>query len=149
MEVDLATFLALDGPLIDVRSPTEYAAGQIPEAYSIPLFTNDERALVGATYKQKGHIEAYPLALEMVARHITPYIDRLQQVFAPNQWVKIYCFRGGMRSSSVYYLARALHQKAVLLEGGYKAFRKGSEELFAKQWNWIVIGGYRSKALIT
>ena len=39
--------------IIDVRSPGEYAHAHIPNAFSLPLFTDEERAAIGTTYKQE------------------------------------------------------------------------------------------------
>ena len=41
-------------PLIDVRSPGEFEKGHIANAVNIPLFTNEERAVIGTLYKRKG-----------------------------------------------------------------------------------------------
>ena len=46
------------GVILDVRSPAEYNQGHIPGAVNFPLFNNEERALVGTCYKQKGKDEA-------------------------------------------------------------------------------------------
>eukprot|EP01050_Picozoa_sp_SAG11_P022747 SAG11_NODE_4381_length_1923_cov_1.936404_2_plen_193_part_00 len=43
---------------LDVRSPAEYAKGHIPGAVNLPLFGNEERAVVGTTYKQEGRYAA-------------------------------------------------------------------------------------------
>ena len=40
-------------PVFDVRSPGEFAHAHIPGAYSLPLFTDEERKVVGTTYKQQ------------------------------------------------------------------------------------------------
>ena len=40
--------------VIDVRSEGEYEAGHIRGACNIPLLNNEERVVVGTTYKQKG-----------------------------------------------------------------------------------------------
>jgi len=39
--------------VIDVRSDAEYAHAHIPGAASIPLFNDEERAVVGTIYKQQ------------------------------------------------------------------------------------------------
>jgi len=41
-------------PVVDVRSPAEFENGHIPGAFSIPIFTNEERAIVGTNYKKNG-----------------------------------------------------------------------------------------------
>ena len=56
---EISGFLNLKAemPLIDVRSPGEYAIGHIPGAVNIPLFSDEERAKVGTLYKQSGKEE--------------------------------------------------------------------------------------------
>ncbi|MBK7039836.1 MAG: hypothetical protein IPH46_05020 [Bacteroidetes bacterium] len=49
--------------IIDVRSPAEFAA-HIPEAINLPLFSNEERAIVGTTYKQQSTEQALLIGLE-------------------------------------------------------------------------------------
>ena len=44
---EVEAFLEARGPLLDVRSPAEFAQGHIPGATSLPLFSNEERAAVG------------------------------------------------------------------------------------------------------
>src|SRR6476620_1047051 len=46
--------LAAGMPVLDVRSPGEYQHAHIPGAYSLPLFTDDERKIIGTSYKQQG-----------------------------------------------------------------------------------------------
>lgn len=41
-------------PLVDVRTPAEFDHGHVPGAYSLPLFSNEERVSVGTTYRQSG-----------------------------------------------------------------------------------------------
>ena len=42
-----------DHLLLDVRSPAEYAHAHMPGAISLPLFSDEERKLVGTAYKQE------------------------------------------------------------------------------------------------
>ena len=53
------------GPLVDVRSPAEFAKGHWPGAVNIPLFSDDERAAVGTAYKQRGRLPAVHLGLSI------------------------------------------------------------------------------------
>src|SRR5690606_4970074 len=48
------TFLELSAPVLDVRSPAEFARGHIPGAHSFPLFSDEERVIIGTLYKQEG-----------------------------------------------------------------------------------------------
>jgi tRNA 2-selenouridine synthase len=59
-------FLAAAGPLIDLRSPAEFAQGHIPGATNLPLFDNDERAEIGTLYKQQGRQAAVLRGLALV-----------------------------------------------------------------------------------
>ena len=45
-------------PVLDVRSPSEYARARIPGAISFPIFDDEQRAEVGTCYKQKGKDKA-------------------------------------------------------------------------------------------
>ena len=45
--------LAKHHPVIDVRSPGEYNHAHMPGALSMPLFTDEERKVVGTAYKQQ------------------------------------------------------------------------------------------------
>ena len=49
---ELVKFKSLNGPLIDVRSPSEYYKGHMPNSINIPLFDNDERSIIGTIYKK-------------------------------------------------------------------------------------------------
>ena len=66
--LDAQAFLeaARDGVVLDVRSPGEFAQGHLPGAVSFPLFTDEERAAVGTTYKQVGKAEAIDQGLGLV-----------------------------------------------------------------------------------
>ena len=46
-------YYARNALVLDVRSPGEYALGRLPGAINLPLFTDEERAMVGTVYKQK------------------------------------------------------------------------------------------------
>ena len=39
--------------IIDVRSPAEFEHAHILSALNLPLFDNDERAMIGTTYKKQ------------------------------------------------------------------------------------------------
>ena len=57
-QVDIEPFLSGPGIVVDVRSPAEYSWARIPGAISLPLFTDEERKVVGICYKQEGQKQA-------------------------------------------------------------------------------------------
>ena len=147
-------FLAAAGPLIDLRSPAEFAQGHIPGATNLPLFDNDERAEIGTLYKQQGRQAAVLHGLALVgprmvslgaallaalAEHRTASSAAAQPHNAP--CLRLHCWRGGMRSGSVAWLAGQLDLPVLLLGGGYKAYRHWVLELFERPWPLRLLGG--------
>lgn len=127
-------------PILDVRSPAEYAAGHIPGAHSLPLFDNHERAQVGTTYKQIGSHEALLVGLELVGPKMRKIVEQAHQL-APNKEVLVHCWRGGMRSESTAWLLNTAGLSAYTLAGGYKAYRNHLLSSFTKEAGVVVLGG--------
>jgi tRNA 2-selenouridine synthase len=70
--------LSLQAPsttaVLDARSPSEFADDHLPNAYSLPVLNDDERALIGTTYKQDPVAAKYlgaPRVLSNIANHVT------------------------------------------------------------------------------
>ena len=148
--VPIQTFRYLKGPLIDLRSPKEFSQGHWPGALNLPLFNNEERALVGKKYKETGQKEAIILGLELISPKIKFLIESLKKIKLNYQqisidesqkYLKIYCWRGGMRSKSIGWLANILDLKPAILLGGYKAYRNWTLSQFKKKLNLKIIGG--------
>jgi len=119
----LAELRAFDA-ILDARSPSEYADDHLPDAQSVPVLDDAERARVGTIYKQESAFEAKRVGAPLVARNIARAIE---ERFAgmPKHWRPlVYCWRGGGRSGSLVHVLRQVGWDAVRLEGGYKAFRK-------------------------
>jgi tRNA 2-selenouridine synthase len=128
-------------PLLDVRSPGEFAHGHIPGAVSFPLFTDDERAQVGTVYKQKGKEAALVLGLEFVGPKMAGFVREAARM-APRKRVAVHCWRGGQRSRSMAWLLGMAGFEVFLLAGGYKNYRQHVLETFGKMpLKLIVIGG--------
>ena len=109
--------------IIDARSESEFALDHIPGAINYPVLNDEERILVGTTYKQVGAFEAKKIGAPLVARNIAHAIDTL---FAdkPRDWKPlVYCWRGGNRSGSMAHVLAKVGWPVVQLDGGYKAFR--------------------------
>jgi tRNA 2-selenouridine synthase len=135
-------FLAAGGALLDVRASSEYAQGHIPGARNLPLFSDAERAAVGTAYKQQGRQEAIQLGLVLVGPRLAELGEALRSAHAVSGGVlRLYCWRGGMRSESVAWLARQLDLPVVVLEGGYKHFRRWVLELLEQPWPVQLLAG--------
>jgi tRNA 2-selenouridine synthase len=136
-------FLEGTGPVVDVRAPAEFAQGHIPGARNLPLFSDDERAAVGTTYKQQGRQAAVQLGLELVGPRLGELGSALNALAeaAGGEPLRLHCWRGGMRSESMAWLAAQLDLSVLLLEGGYKAFRRWVLERFECSWPIHLMGG--------
>ena len=133
LELKVDQFLQAPGIVLDVRSPGEFIQGRIPGAFSFPLFNNDERAQVGTTYKQNGREQAVELGLKLVGPKLADFVTQAKNLAQENEasQVKVHCWRGGMRSSSMAWLLETAGLKTATLKGGYKAFRRHCLETFA------------------
>ena len=128
------------GPLVDVRSPSEFEKGHWPGAINLPLFTDDERAAVGTSYKQEGRLPAIHLGLQITGPKLARLAEQLEQLRQRGE-PRIYCWRGGMRSASMAWLATQIDLSPCLLRGGYKTYRRWVQEQFAQPWPLRMMGG--------
>ncbi len=74
---ELAKFRSFNGPLIDVRSPSEYYKGHMPNSINIPLFDNDERSIIGTIYKKEGRKKAVIEGLKFFEKKLELLLDNL------------------------------------------------------------------------
>ena len=121
---DIASRLDEFDAIIDARSPSEYALDHLPNAINCPVLNDEERILVGTTYKQVNSFEARKMGAAMVARNISAHIDALW-LDKPRDWRPlVYCWRGGNRSGSLAHIMAKIGWPVVQLDGGYKDFRQ-------------------------
>lgn len=126
--------------LLDARSESEHERGHIPGALSFPLLNNEERVIVGTTYKQQGREEAVRTGFDLVGKKFVEFIDKAK-LLAPQKQVYIYCWRGGMRSNIMAWVLNMAGFKVTLLKGGYKEYRKWAIEQFSVSKKVMVLGG--------
>lgn len=141
--------LAQHNPVFDVRSPGEYNHAHIPGAYSLPLFTDEERAVVGTTYKQQSRQKAIKTGLDYFGPKMRKMVEEVEALCSKLQTanlqttnILVHCWRGGMRSAGVAWLLDLYGFKVYTLVGGYKAYRKWVREQFEKEYPFKIIGGY-------
>ena len=121
-------FRNLPGPIIDVRSPIEYSQDHLPNAINIPLFSNREREAIGKSYKKESRLKAMLYGLKVTLPNTAKLLEVIQQIAKKDEnkekSLRIYCWRGGMRSNAFAWLSRTIGIKTFLLNGGYKSYRK-------------------------
>jgi tRNA 2-selenouridine synthase len=141
IEISECLLLGKGMPLLDVRSPSEYAQAHIPGAISFPLFTDEERRVIGTAYKQESRRKAIREGLGPFGRNLVRMVEEAERLI-PGQDVVVHCWRGGMRSAAVAWLLDLYGFQVYLLKGGYKAYRRWAGQQFTKPYPLRVIGGY-------
>ena len=149
--------LAKQFPVLDVRSPGEYAHAHIPTAHNLPLFTDEERKQVGTAYKQQSREAAIKIGLEYFGVKMKAIVEEAESLVKSNKSgaknalnselqtpnsVLVHCWRGGMRSAAVAWLLDMYGFKVYLLAGGYKAYRNWVLAQFEKDYDFNIIGGF-------
>ena len=134
--------------IIDVRTPAEYEQAHIPGAINIPLFSNEERKVIGTAYKQQSKEIAIKIGLDYFGPHMRPMVEKLDEIMEKHtgsdekQPIYIHCWRGGMRSAAVAWLFSFYGYPVHVLNGGYKSYRQWTVTQFEKDYKFSVVGGY-------
>lgn len=142
MAISLDDFLRLRKslPVVDVRSEGEFQAGHIQHAINIPLLNNQERALVGTDYKQKGQLEAIKTGFRLVGPRLVDIINEAEKVASAKELL-VHCWRGGMRSNNFCQFVGMAGIKTQALSGGYKAYRSRALESFTRPLKLVLLTG--------
>jgi tRNA 2-selenouridine synthase len=127
-------------PIVDVRTPAEFAHGHIPGAVNIPLFTNEERVIVGTTYKQQGREAAILLGFDLTGTKWSGFVRQALES-SPEKKVAVHCWRGGMRSAAMAWALDLYGFDVTLIQGGYKQYRRWVLKKLTQSWDFLVIGG--------
>jgi tRNA 2-selenouridine synthase len=156
-QIDIEIFLKFSDeyPIFDVRSPQEFSHAHIPEAFSLPLFSDDQRKAIGTTYKQQTRQAAVKIGLEYFSEKMklipgeteelckSFFKTKGKEYFQSNKnIILIHCWRGGMRSGAVAWLLNLFGFKIYTLKGGYKSFRNWVLAQFEKEYKINILGGY-------
>jgi len=138
-------FRNLTGPIVDVRSPSEFCQGHWPGAINIPLFSDCEREIIGRSYKKESRLKAIFNGLKATLPKTTKLLEIILKTSTKkeglNKSIRIYCWRGGMRSNAFAWLARTLGVKTYLLKGGYKSYRNWVLNEFEADLPIRLVGG--------
>ena len=141
--IQIEQFLTLSAiyPVIDVRAPSEYEQGHIPGALSIPLFSDEERTLVGTAYKQINKEAAMYKGLDFAGKKLVSLAKEGKKKAGNNKTLLVHCWRGGMRSKSMVWLFETMDISCYILEGGYKSYRSLIHAQFQQALKILVLGG--------
>lgn len=138
--------LAQHFPVLDVRSPSEYKHARIPGAHSMPLFSDEERKVVGTTYKQQSREKAIKVGLDYFGPKMRPFVEQAEALTKDQEstpkTILVHCWRGGMRSGAIAWLLDLYGFKVYSLVGGYKRFRNWAIEFHKEQHLIRILGGY-------
>jgi tRNA 2-selenouridine synthase len=135
-------------PVLDVRSPGEYLHAHIPGAHSFPLFTDEERKVVGTLYKQRSREAAIKTGLDYFGPKMRRMVEEAEKITGESHYktgsrqVLVHCWRGGMRSAAVAWLLDLYGFKVTTLAGGYKSFRNWVLAQMENPWRLQILGGH-------
>jgi tRNA 2-selenouridine synthase len=89
-KINIEEFLALskNNLLIDVRSPSEYTHAHIPNSVNIPLFNDEERKIVGTTYKQQSRENAIKIGLDFFGPKMRKVVEEVELAVGKQQLAK-------------------------------------------------------------
>jgi tRNA 2-selenouridine synthase len=149
-KLNIEEFLSLaeKHPVLDVRSPGEYRHAHIPDAHSFPLFTDEERKVVGTVYKQQSRNDAIKIGLDYFGPKMKKMVEEAEAINNAHpsdtgkRTILVHCWRGGMRSAAIAWLLDLYGFKVYSLAGGYKKFRQYVLETFALPFSLKILGGY-------
>lgn len=112
-----------DAYFVDVRSPGEYQEACIPGAVNVPLLDDEERRITGILYRQESPEKARTEALSRVLPKLPGLVEKFRDLSGEKP-VILYCWRGGMRSSSLASFLDIMGVPVRRLTGGFKAYRR-------------------------
>lgn len=154
INIEIFLELAKQYPVLDSRSPGEYNQAFMPGAFSLPLFNDEERKIVGTAYKQQSREAAIKAGLDFFGVKMRKMVEEVEEICnnqkaltknkeLPNaHCVLVHCWRGGMRSAAVAWLLDLYGFKVYTLAGGYKAFRNWVLKQFDIGYDLKILGGY-------
>lgn len=147
-KTDISEFISLaaNSPVIDVRSPGEFKHAHFPGAFSMPLFTDDERKIIGTSYKQESREVAIKKGLDFFGPKMRSMVERAESIIddlkPDKKTILITCWRGGMRSAAVGWLLDMYGFDVYQLTGGYKAYRRWVLNSFEQKFAFKILGGF-------
>ncbi len=104
-----------------MRSQNEFLEDSIPSSINLPVLNNNERIIIGTKYKENS-FDARKIGAALINNNISKIIKK--NIFEKKDKILIYCWRGGLRSLSLYLVLKQIGFDVEILEDGYKSYRK-------------------------
>src|SRR5688572_22694325 len=123
IEKFLPEYMAAKPLLIDARSPAEYSHAHIPGAVNLPLLNDEQRAIVGTTFKKEGREAAVLKGFDLVGPQFGDIVRQAKSMTNDRE-VFIYCWRGGLRSNIIAWVLGTGGFHTTVLKSGYKSYRR-------------------------
>jgi tRNA 2-selenouridine synthase len=147
-KLNIEQFLELpkNVPILDVRSPSEFAHAHIPGAHSFSIFDDEERRIIGTAYKKETREKAIRIGLDAFGKKMSTLVLEAEALLKKekieSREFRVHCWRGGMRSAAMAWLLDLYGYKVYLLNGGYKSYRRLMVSAFERNWPLVIMGGY-------
>ena len=130
-------------PLLDVRTAAEFEQAHIPGALSFPIFSNEERAIIGTAYKKQSREVAVKMGLDFFGPRMSSVVSAAEKICeGKEKKIMVHCWRGGMRSGAMSWLLDFYGFEVQVLTGGYKSYRQLALEQFKQPYDFKILGGY-------
>lgn len=127
--------------ILDVRCQKEFSLDSIPTSINFPILDDNQREYVGKVYKND-IFEARNIGARIITKNISKYLSKKK--LNKKDTILIYCWRGGLRSKSLYLVLKSIGYDVTLLENGYKGYRSFIIDFFSKtilKYNFQVLNG--------
>ena len=147
-KVDIEEFLglSLSYTIFDVRAPIEYSKGHIPGALNLAIFDDAQRSRIGTAYKKEGRRRAVDIGISYFSGRMNGILMEMESLMGRRvdtvDTILLHCWRGGMRSEAVAWVLSLYGINVVLLEGGYKSFRRWVINRYSLDYDITILGGY-------
>lgn len=148
---------ASDATIIDLRTPLEFQDDHLPGAFNVPLFSNEDRALIGTLYKCTSPDDAFEAGRLIVHERITDLVagiaelaDRDFDAAGFPELVDRITERGidGLSRELQPSLVEQLPGRAIVVHCWRGGLRSASVAAFLRALGWqdvhMLFGGYKN-----
>src|SRR5664279_2666734 len=86
-QIHIENFLQLsrDSPVLDVRSPGEFLHAHIPGALALPIFSDEQRKIIGTAYKQQSRQVAVQKGLDFFSERMKLIPGEVEEIINGGQ----------------------------------------------------------------